>query len=1009
MGTTDGTRRRKIILAFVAGAAFLAVTVLTGALIMRGGDAPEKVHLNGAVGKTRLRSLSLANGVKAVLIQREDIAAHVAGSFSAGFDKDPRGWPGVAHLAEHVQCNNLGAAKDSYSFFEYVHRHMGRIEAVTGPGSTMYLYTVDSTYLKESLGKFRKFLDFPEIDEESALREISAVDSEYWLQAFTTELRVKNIVEECMGSTNLRTNSFGTKETLDRPGIFQAVKAFIRRHYVAEKLTVYVIGPQPLEDLEEMVRKSFKDFKGEEKSPLQEEEDPQLAGLQGEEAPLAVKEEYLNKLITFNPTIEVDGLYHRSLFVSIPLTKKFSYIGINAALLFPHLFIAKITGAFSLEAKLKAMGYIRGIEAGTSMMGRDLTIMTLRFHLKPKGEQNLARIKQMFLEDLQSLENLFRTTERACFVTLVAGVSDNPVDTLVQTDPCSESFNIESLIDLLVAAQLSGGIEKLSDMRLPKILHSLSPELEKEIAEELEHLFSVAMDGRSTLFLLPESTDSKEALTCRWSASKDLEAIKPERIALPRPVIAAASASQLKLSYAGKMFYRYRPFLQMSSHGAPSLLAVDAEEQGAEATSPAGTDEIVETTLLSSESLEVKKYSVEGEGSALVLTTDSLERPLFSVEAALDFPQIINSPQKEALLIFRLQKITRDLSKAKNGVIVPPGTDVFLFSVGGRMVIYMEGQTFTQAQSLQTLSHILQTSGEEIAITKEEFEDIRTDLVSESFHILEVIAAKDEKVSSIIKNSLLNLYHASANTCHALLHTINDLPYAPTLPPVAAETHLSVDAKNLSSVEPLILLRNNVRESYSLVPKDTAMSPFLENDKGRQVTLHIPIYSPKQRLFCMVSKVDSKTTPTTVLPSIIYVLLFENKFFSRMRREGFGYVSNLSPASYMDRRLLVFFSIGERDELETKNMVYTLIEEFDAMLDTVITEEELRAIIYDIFISQLKLPLGSREAVKKTAAKLDIASIKKEVKRISMHLKNAVNNSYVIGSTDEISPTITVT
>jgi insulysin len=92
---------------------------------------------------------------------------------------DPRPYYGVAHFLEHMLFMGSKKYPSENEYFEYIKDHGGYSNAYTSLANTNYHFEVSNEYLEGSLDRFVQFFICPLLKEESAEKEINAVDSEF--------------------------------------------------------------------------------------------------------------------------------------------------------------------------------------------------------------------------------------------------------------------------------------------------------------------------------------------------------------------------------------------------------------------------------------------------------------------------------------------------------------------------------------------------------------------------------------------------------------------------------------------------------------------------------------------------------------------------------------------------------------------------------------------------------------------------------------------------------------
>ena len=204
------------------------------------------------------RHVVLENNLRALLIHApgSDRAA-AAASVARGSDHDPDAHPGLAHFVEHM----LFIATEKYpeidGFTDFVHTHGGSYSAYTATDRTTYYFQLTADRLPEALDRFAQFFIAPRFDPAYLEREKESVQSEYQLQNKQDEWRGDSVRKQLLNPAHPQSRfNIGSRETLRGAGV-AAVRSFYEANYSADTITVAVLGPQGLDELQELVAARF--------------------------------------------------------------------------------------------------------------------------------------------------------------------------------------------------------------------------------------------------------------------------------------------------------------------------------------------------------------------------------------------------------------------------------------------------------------------------------------------------------------------------------------------------------------------------------------------------------------------------------------------------------------------------------------------------------------------------------------------------------------------------------
>ena len=204
------------------------------------------------------RHVVLPNNLRAFLIHDpESDRAAAAVSVARGSDHDPQTHPGLAHFVEHM----LFIATEKYpevdGFTHFTGKHGGSRSAYTGSDRTTYHFNLKADQLPEALDRFAQFFVAPLFDPDYVEREKESIQSEYELQSKQDEWRGFAVDKRLFNPAHPTSRfNIGSLETLRGAGAPE-VRAFFEANYSADTITVAVLGPQYLDELEALVAGRF--------------------------------------------------------------------------------------------------------------------------------------------------------------------------------------------------------------------------------------------------------------------------------------------------------------------------------------------------------------------------------------------------------------------------------------------------------------------------------------------------------------------------------------------------------------------------------------------------------------------------------------------------------------------------------------------------------------------------------------------------------------------------------
>ena len=390
---------------------FIATALVSTA--MANTVSNEIVPDKGPNDEASYRYLELSNGMGALLVsdpRADKAAAAVDVHVGAGADPDSRA--GLAHFTEHMLFLGTETYPDPGEYQKFINSHGGSHNAYTSGLDTNYFFNVEPEFLEPALDRFSEQFRVPTFAEKLIERERKAVHSEYSSHLRSDNRRFWSALRRTFTPGHpLSRFTVGNLETLSNENnqLREETVQFYEKHYSANLMELVVLGPQSLDELENLVVPRF--------SPVANRghDAPRYATplLESEKQPrlLQVKalREKRNLQLTFPvPSTEED---YRN--------KPLGYL----AHLIGH------EGPGSLHAVLKEAGLIDTLTAGQSLDTGDQAMMNISMSVTPQGLERwqdivsltfryLSMIKkqgiqQSYFEEQQQLNDLnLRLRER---------------------------------------------------------------------------------------------------------------------------------------------------------------------------------------------------------------------------------------------------------------------------------------------------------------------------------------------------------------------------------------------------------------------------------------------------------------------------------------------------------------------------------------------------------------------------------------------------------------------
>lgn len=442
---------------------------LTFILWLFAGLAQADIIAPGLSDRT-YRYFELENAMK-VLVISDPTTDKAAASLDVyvGSNDDPEEFPGLAHFLEHMLFLGTDQYPEAGEYQQYISTQGGSHNAYTAPEHTNYFFDVDPKGLAGTLDRFSRFFVAPTMDPAYVEREINAVHSEY-------QSKLKDEARRGFEATKKGLNQAhpfsqfraGNLESLQKPGLLDALNTFYVNEYSADRMALVVLGVEDLDTLESMVRDRFSEVPNRNLGP----------GYLN--LPL-FDERRLPLVVQSRPVSESRRM---TLMFPIPDTDAFAgqaplrYIG--------HLIGHE--GEGSLLSYLKDQGLANALSAGESLGMTESRSFAISVSLTEAGFQERDRVLQAIFSTIRTLETTgvdawrfdelktvadanFRFAEESSPQGLVTQLAD-----LLHTTPAREIFTRGRLLTRFDAQLVRDMLTWLTPEQM--LLRVTAPEVE---------------------------------------------------------------------------------------------------------------------------------------------------------------------------------------------------------------------------------------------------------------------------------------------------------------------------------------------------------------------------------------------------------------------------------------------------------------------------------------------------------------------------------------------------
>ena len=180
-----------------------------------------------------------------------------------GSMNNPVEWPGLAHFCEHMLFLGTQRFPEESGFATFISSAGGSKNAFTAAEETAFHFDCRGEALPSSLDRFSDFFISPLFTESATVREVAAIDAEHSKNLLSDQRRIDRLLRDRARPEHPFSRFFtGTRATLrgGRDGAREALLAFHARYYTADQMALTVLGPQPLDSLQQMVERSYGDI-----------------------------------------------------------------------------------------------------------------------------------------------------------------------------------------------------------------------------------------------------------------------------------------------------------------------------------------------------------------------------------------------------------------------------------------------------------------------------------------------------------------------------------------------------------------------------------------------------------------------------------------------------------------------------------------------------------------------------------------------------------------------------
>ncbi|WP_264342608.1 insulinase family protein [Rheinheimera sp. MM224] len=353
--------------------------------------------------KRQYLALTLLNDLPVLLVHQQDAEKSAAAlTVNVGHFDDPAERQGLAHFLEHMLFLGTEKYPDAGEYQHFINHHGGSHNAWTGTEHSSFFFDIDTDYFEQALDRFADMFRAPLFHADYIEKERQAIEAEFSLKLKDDSRRIYQVHKETVNPAHpFAKFSVGNLLTLcDTPeqSLQQAVQQFFDSHYGARRMTLCLVSPLPLQQMEQLVHQYFAALPNHvcAKAPLSEP--LYLAEHQALQLDIA-PHKFSQRLVASFALPDIQPWY------------KYKLISFLAHLLGDE-------GFGSLLAYLKDQGWVNQLSAGGGIDGSNYKDFTLSFELTEQGVFAKDQILEAMFGQLQLLrqspfpEHLFLERQR---------------------------------------------------------------------------------------------------------------------------------------------------------------------------------------------------------------------------------------------------------------------------------------------------------------------------------------------------------------------------------------------------------------------------------------------------------------------------------------------------------------------------------------------------------------------------------------------------------------------
>lgn len=434
----------------------------------------------GSIDDRQYQYLVLKNKLKVLLISDKNADKAAASmDVNVGSYHDPVDREGLAHFLEHMLFLGTKKFPEADAYQAFISDNGGSHNAYTSSHHTNYYFDVDDKKLDDALDRFSQFFVAPLFDDVYVDRERNAVHSEYQASLrddFRRSYDVyRNVINQAHPEAKFSVGSLVTLADRENDNVRDDLLAFYKRHYSANKMSLVVLGKQPLDELKTMVVERFSQVSLSINETLT---DTNISALEPLFVPDQLPMEVLSK-----PVKEL-----RQMSMNFPLPSINQYYQEK-----PLDFIGYLLGhegKGSLLSILKAEGLAENLSAGGSDKNDGTSAFYISMRLTAAGVQQRDKVRALVFYALEQIkkdgvekwryeekrllaQTAFQFREKSSAISTVRSLASN-----LHRYPAAEVISGDYLLNNYDAKLIKRFLSKLTPSNV--LVTSVYPEVETD-------------------------------------------------------------------------------------------------------------------------------------------------------------------------------------------------------------------------------------------------------------------------------------------------------------------------------------------------------------------------------------------------------------------------------------------------------------------------------------------------------------------------------------------------